>query len=264
MASSLDQEWAARLREAGVPVLEGTRGGLRALAHLLRLGEDVPAAEEVLAGDAVPASAHDSAPDGTPARAVRWRARLAEGPLSGAEGFALLADYGVPVVPVVAVCDGEAAVAAAGRLGGPVVLKTDAPGLAHKSDVGGVVLGLGDATSVRAAYDDMVARLGPRALVCATAPEGVEMVVGLSRDPLLGPLVVVGAGGVLGWRGRPPVDRDALVRVVRALAELAVELGDALDALDVNPLVAHADGVVAVDVLTVPHAGGTSAAHAGA
>jgi acetate---CoA ligase (ADP-forming) len=281
MVSSLDQGWAARLRERGVPVLEGTRSGLRALGHLLayRNGGSTDGVDGAPAGVARAGGSVD------PVRAERWRRRLATGSLGGAEGFALLADYGLAGTPAVSVDGAEAAVAAARRVGFPVVLKTDAPGVAHKSDVGGVVLGLRDEGAVRAAYGDLAGRLGPRALVCATAPPGVELVVGLHRDPLLGPLVVAGAGGVLvdvladravalppltdararalldrlavrrllrGWRGRPAADEDAVVRAVRAVGDLAVELGGVLDGLDVNPLVAHPGGVVAADVLVVP------------
>ena len=71
---------------------------------------------------------------------------------------------------------GEAAALAATELGYPVVLKTDDPAIAHKSDVGGVVLGLADEAAVRAAYDELAARLGPRALVCATATAGCRAV----------------------------------------------------------------------------------------
>lgn len=276
MVSSIDQNWAGMLRERGVPVLEGTRSGLRALGHLMRMS----------AGGVVHDAAHDRGETPTPgARSVRWRRRLAAGPLGGVDGLALLAEYGVPVTPVEAVASVDDAVAAAGRLGWPVVLKTDAPGVAHKSDVGGVALGLQDAASVRAAYEDLRARLGPRALVCTSTPPGVELLVGLHRDRLLGPLVVVGTGGVLtealgdravglpplseqraramldklsgrrllaAWRGRPAADLDAVAKAVTAVGELGAELGDLLDGLDVNPLVAHPGGVVAADVLVVP------------
>lgn len=277
MVSSIDQEWAHRLREHGVPVLEGTRSGLLALGHLMRLGQHRTAAPPAVQ------------PDVPTERADRWRRRLSAGPLGGAESFALLADYGVPATEVEAVRDAEEAVAAAGRLGWPVVLKTDEPGVAHKSDVGGVLLGLRDADAVRAAYSDLRTRLGPRGLVAATAPPGVEIVAGVHRDPLLGPLVVVGAGGVFtevlddravalpplteerawamldrlrarrlldGWRGDPAADAAALVRAVCAIGQLASELGEHIDGLDVNPLVTHPGAVVAVDVLIVPRRNG--------
>jgi hypothetical protein len=163
-----------------------------------------------------------------------------------------------------------------------VVLKTDEPSISHKSDVGGVVLGVADAGAVAAAYTDLASRLGSRVVVSATAPEGVELALGVVRDPHLGPLVVVGAGGVLaelladrsvrmapmdddgardavarlrvsalldGVRGAPPADRDAVIGAVVALSRLAAELGDDLAALDVNPLRCGPYGCVALDVL---------------
>ncbi len=216
-------------------------------------------------------------------RQARWIQRLDDvQPLGGAESFALLADYGIAAAPVRAAVSAAEAVRAAEDLGYPVVLKTDDPTLTHKSDVGGVVLGLRDAHAVRAAYDELAARLGPRVLVCGTAEPGVELSVGLVHDPQLGPLVVLAAGGTLaelltdravalpplttdraenlvsglrisrlldGWRGTKPADRSALVEVLQRVAALAAELGDRLTALDVNPVVVSPSGAIAVDVL---------------
>ena len=144
MASALDQRWAARLRESGVPVLEGTRSGLRALGHLLDLATRRRPATTVTT-DAV--------------RRDRWVERLDAGPLSTVEAFTMLRDYGMSTVDVAAVASRDDAVAAARRLGWPVVLKTD-EGVAHKSDVGGVHLALADEAAVRTAYDDLVGAAG--------------------------------------------------------------------------------------------------------
>ena len=77
------------------------------------------------------------------------------------------------------------------------MLKTDEPGIPHKSDSGGVLLGIRGPAELTAAYRDLSARLGPRVLVCETIPPGTELALGIARDPGLGPLIVVGAGGVL-------------------------------------------------------------------
>ncbi|MFI5959956.1 acetate--CoA ligase family protein [Cryptosporangium sp. NPDC051539] len=269
LASAIDARAAAGLRAAGIPVLEGVRTGLLALRHLLEY-RDYRARPEL---------------EPTPideTRRAHWlaRARAARPTaLSAGDGFALLADYGIAVPAVRAAGSLEETLLAAGRLGAPIVLKTT--GVAHKTDVDGVRLGLRTPADVTAAYLDLAARLGPGVLVSETARPGVEIALGLVRDPLAGPLVVVGAGGVLvevlrdravalppldaararallerltirklldGARGRPPADLDALVAAIVSLGVLAVELGDEIAALDVNPVIAGPDGAVAVDV----------------
>jgi acyl-CoA synthetase (NDP forming) len=268
LGSALDSDAADRIRAAGVPVLEGTRSGLCALRHLLhhRGGRT----------SSVPR------PDLDRERCREWRRRLASGPLPGTVSFALLGDYGIPTPRSQRVSSPDEAAAAARAIGFPVVVKTDEPSISHKSDVGGVVMGVSTAAAAASAYRDLAARLGPRVMVSATAPEGVELALGVVRDPNLGPLVVVGAGGVLvevladrvvrlppldeeqanealaqlrasvlldGVRGREPTDRDAVARAVVALSHLAAELGDVLDALDVNPLRCGPWGCMALDVL---------------
>ena len=214
--------------------------------------------------------------------------RAAGGSLGEAEGLALLRDWGVPVVAAEVAGGLEEALAAAGRVGWPVALKTAAPGVVHKADVGGVRLGLDGPERLAAAYAHLAERLGPRVLVAAMAGPGVELALGVVADPQFGPLVMVAAGGVLvevlgdrrfalppvdhgqamamldrlavrplldGVRGAPPADLDAVARAVVDLSVLAVDLGDRLAALDVNPLVAGPDGCVAVDALVIPGRG---------
>ena len=271
LSAAVDPAAAARLRAAGVPVLEGTRTGLLALRHLLDHAEPPAAA----AGPA----ARRPRPPGA------GRKRWCRGDLSGAVLFDLLRDYGIPAVRARAAATRGAALAAADEIGYPVVLKTDEPGIAHKSDVGGVRLGLGDPAAAGAAYDDLAARLGPRVLVCETAAPGTELALGIVRDPALGPLLVISAGGVLieifseravllapvtrpaalaavrrlrlapvlaGSRGQPPADLGAIADAITALSRLACDLGDALDALDINPLICTPAGALAADALLIP------------
>ena len=145
---------------------------------------------------------------------ARWRARLAGGAaLDEKEGLDLLSDFGVATPARRIAADEEEAARAARAVGYPVALKTAAPGVLHKSDVGGVALGLADETALRAAWRDMARRLGPRVLVAAMAPAGVELAAGVVIDGQFGPLVMVAAGGVLieAMRDRrfllPPVGR---------------------------------------------------------
>jgi acetate---CoA ligase (ADP-forming) len=183
LASAVDRADAARLRAAGVPVLEGTATGLAAFRHLLArrdfLAHRPPAGAR---GAPTAATAAPRAP-GAPAR---WRERLADQrPLGEVEALAMLADWGVPVVAAEEAAGLDAAVAAAGRVGWPVALKTAAPGVRHKSAVGGVRLGLTGPEAVAAAYADLAGRLGPRVVV-GMAAAGVELALGVVRDPSSG------------------------------------------------------------------------------
>ena len=264
LPSAVDQVAAARLRAAGVPVLEGTRTGLLALRHLLDHAERPP-----------------PPPVWPPSRAPRKDPL----PVGGPGLFGLLRDYGIPVVRSRAAATRAAALAAADEIGYPVVVKTGEPGIAHKSDVGGVRLGLAAPAEAGAAYDDLAARLGPRVVVSETAAPGTELALGVVRDPALGPLLVIGAGGVLveilaeravllapvtqsaalatlrrlriapvlaGSRGQPAADLGAIAGAIAGLSRLACDLGDALEALDINPLICSPTGAVAVDALLIP------------
>ena len=166
-----------------------------------------------------------------------------------------------------------------------MVLKTTAPGIKHKSDVQGVIVGLSDDDSLKAAYADLASRLGPRVLVSPMLGNGVELALGVVVDDQFGPLVMVGAGGVLievlkdrrfilppideaaaaralkalkstslldGVRGADPVDKTSLYRAIAALGVLATELGEHLGEVDVNPLIATPTGCTAVDALVIP------------
>ena len=186
LASAVALEEAAYLRDAGIPVLEGTRSGLVALRALIAQRD---------AGDRPPLEAPTPVAEDV---RDRWRQRLSEGSeVDELEGLRLLADYGIPVIPTREAGSVAVAVGAANELGWPVAIKTAAPGVQHKSDVGGVALGLADADALRTAYEDIAARLGPRVVVAPMAPKGVEVALGIVRDPTFGPLVLVAAGGVL-------------------------------------------------------------------
>jgi acyl-CoA synthetase (NDP forming) len=266
LPGAVDPVAANWLRSSDVPVLEGTRSGLLALRHLLDHAERPEPPPRAQPGP----------------RRRRWAPVLSAGPPDSAVLFDLLRDYGIAAVRVRAADTRAGALAAAAEIGYPVVLKTE--GIAHKSEVGGVRLGLAGPDAVGAAYDDLAERLGPRVLVGQTAAPGSELALGLIRDAALGPLLVIGAGGVLieifseravvlppvtrvsarvalsrlrlaavlaGARGQPPADLDAIADAVSGLSQLAADLGDLLDALDINPLICGPSGAVAADVLAV-------------
>ncbi len=280
LASAVDPDLARQLRGQGIPVLEGTRSGLLALRHLLdharpKGGEaGLPVSAARLPGT------HGARIDRD--RQARGAALLASGQATGVALLNLLADYGIAGARSQAAGGLGAALAAAEQIGYPVVLKTGEPAIEHKSDVGGVLLGIGDVAELTAAYADLATRLGPRVLVCQTVQPGVELALGIVRDPELGPLIVIGAGGVLvelladravalppvsgaeagellaglrvaqllaGVRGAPPADLGAVTQAICCLSQLAIELGDQLEALDINPLICGPGGAVAVDAL---------------
>jgi acyl-CoA synthetase (NDP forming) len=194
---------------------------------------------------------------------------------------ALLAAAGIAMVPqVVVACAADAAAAAAG-LGLPVAMKVIAPDVLHKSDVGGVALGLATADAVASAYDEMARRLPAMtsALLQPMADPGVETIVGIVRDELFGPVVMFGLGGtaaelfadrafqivpmtdvdaaelvraprsaplLTGYRGSAPVDIDALEDLLLRIGTLAATVPE-LGELDLNPVIATPDGIAVVD-----------------
>ncbi len=266
-------ETARRLRLAGMPLIDGLGPAVSAIAHGFawrdrRERRFLPP------------------PDGPGADVIAtWRRRLTSGqPLDEADGLDLLSAFAVPVIDHRIVETDDAAVAAAASFGYPVVLKTAMPGIAHKSDVGGVALDLNDETAVRAAWCDLAERLGPRCLIAPMAPGGIEIVFGLIRDPQFGALVMIGTGGIFvevlrdrlvavppfgvdvagglidrlqarplldGLRGRPAADIDGLANALARFSVLAASLGDLITEADVNPILAGPDGVIAVDALVI-------------
>ncbi|CAN5756522.1 acetate--CoA ligase family protein [soil metagenome] len=226
------------------------------------------------------------AAEATPAAlsAAPARAMLAErtGPLSEHDSKALLCGHGIRVTRDHLVTSAAAATRAAARLGYPVVLKGCGPGLAHKSELGLVAVGLTSARQVRAVFADLAERGRAAAgdgfdgvLVSEMVAGGIETVVGITQDDLFGPTVMVGLGGALvevlgdvtfrvppfdaeevarmlrelrgfplltGVWGRPPADIDALIQAIMAIQRMAVDLAEGLAELDVNPLLVRPEG----------------------
>ena len=225
--------------------------------------------------------------------AARQAAQLASSAqlvLTEREAKALLASYGVPVTGEQLATTRDEAVAAARALGLPVAMKIESPDIAHKTEAGGVALGLADEAAVAAAFDSILAnaaRHAPQArlsgvLVQPMAPRGVEILIGARVDPQFGPLIVVGLGGVLvelmkdsalalapvsvaeagimidslagatlldGFRGAPPVDRRQLAELVARVSTFIADQRGRIEEIDVNPLICHAEGMIAVDAL---------------
>ena len=219
---------------------------------------------------------------------------LGRATLSESESKQLLAAWGVGSAREVLVGSAEAAVEAAAQLGFPVALKVDSPDILHKTEAGVVRLGLGDAGQVRTAYAEILVRAGahaPQARINGVSvqemvADGVEVIVGVSCDPQLGPVLLFGSGGVMvevfgdvalrrcpvtraeartmiaevqgarllrGFRGRPAADVEALEETLVRVSYLAVHLEGHLAEFDINPLIAlpAGQGVKAVDALVV-------------
>lgn len=197
-----------------------------------------------------------------------------------ASALRLLAEYGLPVVPVTEIRDASDAVAT----DYPVVLKTAVPDILHKSDVGGVVLNIASREQLLAAYTDMAARLGPEAIVAPMVEDGVEMMLGVKVDPQFGPVVLIGFGGVYaetlqdvayalppfsvaharrcvdrlklrpmldGLRGKPAADIDAFCETASKFSVMIDALRDTVAEVDVNPVIVHESGCTIVDALVV-------------
>ena len=268
-----------------VSFLQEANKALRAIASGARRGE-----AEALAG----ADAQTTAEAPALAQELRAQAGLLLGPLAldEARSKALLAAYGVPLPQEGLAQDVEAAVALATRIGFPVVLKAVCATLTHKSDVGAVQLNLRDAEAVRAAWARIETNLAAHGfadalegmLVAQMVTGGLELVMGVHRDPEMGPVIMGGSGGVLlelvrdvafaapplnlakahdliartkagalmkGYRGSGALDAQAYAQALVALGRMAHDLGDVLESIDVNPFLLLPQGGVALDALVV-------------
>ncbi len=279
-------EARSRFTAAGIPDHATPEDAVRALAMLRTWRENQAALMET------PGLVQIAAPQRERAQAVIDRA-LAEGRelLDDEEAMALLKAYGVEVVATRRVAPEAAAVlAAAQSIGYPVVLKIASRDIVHKSDVGGVVLGLHDPQELEAAVAALLGRVrarAPQARIDALTvqamvrrPHARELIVGASIDPLFGPVLLFGAGGtavevladravalpplnralaadlvrrtrvarlLAGFRDHPPARLEAVYDTLIAVARLVAEL-PAIAELDLNPVLADADGALAVDV----------------
>jgi acyl-CoA synthetase (NDP forming) len=214
--------------------------------------------------------------------------------LTEVEAKALLARYGVACPPEALVTSAEEAAAAATWIGGPLALKVQSPDIIHKTEAGAVTLGITGDAAVREAYQRVLAAAKaahPEAaihgvLVQAMAAPGNEMILGVTRDPTFGPMLMVGLGGIHvevlrdvvfspvpigpdealsllsdlkgaavldGVRGAPPADRAALAELIAALSRFAADHGDLIEEIDLNPVIVHAQGqgLTVVDALIV-------------
>ncbi len=270
------QDLATRTTDAGVPVLDGTLTGLKAVKHAMNYRDFInrPKAEQP--------------PTPDPAVTLKWRNRLARAEmLTEAEGLDMLTDFGIPTAPYGCASSLNEAQTVAATIGYPVVIKTAMPGILHKSDVGGVHVNVADQMALDAIYQDLDTRLGPDVLIAKMVPIQLELALGIVVDQQFGPVIMVAGGGVFieiykdrrlclapvnrvaaeemvdqlaikpildGARGRPVLDRNGVVEAIMALSSLATAVGDLLSEFDVNPLAVTSEGCIALDALAVPAA----------
>jgi acetate---CoA ligase (ADP-forming) len=261
--------------ETGIVVVAGFTEGLRALGHLARASRPLPARRPVGGGPGVGEVADT------------WR-RSPVDVLSGGGALELIRAAGFDVARDVVVSTPEEALEAASTLGYPVVLKIADDDVAHRTELGGVAVGLISESMVRSAAVDLLQR-SKTVMVQEQICGGRELIVGVKSVASLGAFLLVGLGGVwaelvndvqtrpvglrkgaaremvqalraypalTGARGAEPIDVDLVVKAIETLDELALACGTDVDAIDINPLIVSSERAVVVDALFVRGAGG--------
>jgi acetate---CoA ligase (ADP-forming) len=278
ITSTTDYGRVVRVQIPSVPVLRDVDRTLRVLRALTQSHRVRPE--------------HRPASESDMARILRQRAAQLDQPtaLNEVESKSLLRAYGIPLPQEYLVGSSTEAIEAAHRIGFPVVLKGVSSAIAHKSDAGLVLLNVPDDQAVAAAYAELMTQAGKLGatldgvLVAQQIAGGIECVLGVSRDPEMGPVVMFGLGGIFvellkdvsfgapgldrdealamvnatragrlleGFRGGKPGDRDALLDALVNLGRLAHELPDVIEAIDINPFVVCERGAFALDGLVV-------------
>ena len=272
------------LAERGITMLGGLHLGINAMGNALRWVEN---RGNVRAAGAAARPAPAIAPGVAPA-----------GPWSEQQARELLSSAGVPVVPGELASSAGQATEIARKIGMPVALKVCSAQIAHKSDIGGVALNLSSEGQIRSGYEQVRAagQAVPGAsidgvLVTPMRTGGTELLVGVTVDPAFGPVLAVGLGGIWveimrdtslrvlpvdaaevrrmlgelrglpllqGARGGQPADLDKLAEAIAGVSRVALSLGGALRALEVNPLWVNADQIEALDVLVITEPDGSS------
>ncbi|WP_374633601.1 acetate--CoA ligase family protein [Ferrovibrio sp.] len=276
----------AEVNALGFPTVDGIDACCETLAALAQLGRQRNEVVQVAPAATIPANAIPASVFGDEYASKR-----------------LLADHGIPVLQERLAADEDGVLAAARELGLPVVLKIVSPDIAHKTEVGGVLVGLRSDEEVRAGYRTIlenVRRKAPQAriagvIVAPMAAAGTELILGTSRDPIFGPVVMVGLGGIFaevlrdtavmpvpvrhdealamlrslkafpvldGARGGPKADIQAAAKAIVALSEFAARHAGQIAEIDINPLrlLPEGQGAVALDALLIPQQDGKAVA----
>lgn len=267
-------QWLQYLTDNGVPVIDGTENALKAARHALNYKAflTIPAAPQQ----------HDCDED-----VVRkWRRILEEkSDFDEAKALLMFSEFGIGTPRFSLITSLAELLEAAGPLRFPVVLKTAAPGILHKSEVAGVKLNIRKVEDLAAAYEDLSTRLGGRAIVAEMSVPGTEFAIGMISDRQFGPLMMVASGGIFVeiFKDRrvamPPLDRAAALRTIaqlksrplldgvrgtapgniEAFAELVsrfsymiARIGDLIEGIDANPVIVTPGGAMVVDGVVIP------------
>ncbi|MDQ9172280.1 GNAT family N-acetyltransferase [Oxalobacteraceae bacterium R-40] len=271
--------------EAAIPSYETPEKAIRGFMQMVHYRRNQQLLMQVPAALSA-ASSHDVS---AAREVIRGALTAGRDMLSEAEAKTVLAAYGIPVVETRVVASVEEAIPAAEAIGFPVALKILSPEISHKSDVGGVALDLDSSTAVRAAGTRMkerIAKLRPDARLqgftvqgMARRPEGRELIIGVATDPVFGPIILFGQGGIAvevtadhaialpplntvlardlvsrtrvskllaGYRNRAPADSEGIYRTLVQVSDMIVDLPEITE-LDINPLIADGNGVIALD-----------------
>ncbi|MGE4240179.1 acetate--CoA ligase family protein [Ramlibacter sp.] len=256
-----EHDAVAAYEAAGVLVFEDANRAIRALGALSWFRDGFERARRA-------SNRTDAPKDGAACEALR---ELPAGPVSERDARRLLRAIGIAAVPEAEATSAEAAVAASDAFGYPVALKMHLPGVLHKTEVGGVLLDLADAAAVRRGFATLLERCGQdrlAVLVSPMSPPGIEVILGVARDPTFGPVVMFGLGGVTaecfqdtalraapvderealrmieqtkagtllkGWRGGAPADVDSVVRALVALSRFGAQQAGHLETIEINP-----------------------------
>jgi acyl-CoA synthetase (NDP forming) len=275
VSTGVEPRLRAILAEADIPLLQGSRESLNAVAGLIGYAEFLRARQNA------PARQVDSPAD---LPGLRKSLRAAPPVLGWEQSRDLLAAYGIELCPGGLCKTRDEALDLAAELGYPLAIKVQSSAVHHRSEAGLVKLGIADAGQLGEAWDGLMAKLEQGDMTGGLegfwlqkmAPAvAVEVILGLNRDPQLGPVVVLGLGGVMvellkdtvtgippftsreaadmlgslkgakllrGFRGSPPVDIEVLSHILVRFSRLAADLGDEIESLDLNPVMALPQG----------------------
>ncbi len=259
---------------AGIPLVDGAHETLLAFRHLFnyrRFKQQKAGGPDAIELD--------------PDKTASWKQKLADHAaetLGETDALGLISDFGLAVVGHAAVTSETELLTAAAKIGYPLVLKTAQPGIDHKSDNNGVFVDIASKQALLERYLDLNARLGPAVLVSQMVSEGVEIALGTVNDAQFGPIVMIAAGGILvelladkavamcpvspgqaaemidslkanrllmGVRGKPAANRQALIDAIVKLSVIAYEFRDSIAEIDINPVLVNTDEALALDAL---------------